>query len=52
VFSTKCNACVAMITAFWHVRLCRMVDIFYILSTVLPLSSGSSETLVPTYCTT
>jgi hypothetical protein len=52
VFLTKFIAYVAMITAFWDVRLCRMVDIFYILITVLPLSSGSSETLVPTYCTT
>lgn len=40
MFSTKFNAFVAMITDFWDVRLCRMVDIFYILITVLPLSSG------------
>jgi len=52
VFSTKFNACVAMITAFWDVRLFRMVDLLYILVTVLPVSSGSSETLVPTYCAT
>lgn len=28
MFSTKFNACVAMFTAFWDVRLCRMVDIY------------------------
>jgi hypothetical protein len=52
VFPTQFNACVAMITAFWDVRLCRMVDIYqhfvYCAASVI----RASETLVPTYFTT